>query len=84
MQVFTRDGKLINQFGEKRRIPVQIADVPEPLLNAFLATERTIASMTILASTPLALCVLSSFWLAQARKSKAPVPLRCSWQGTFS
>ncbi|KZN64122.1 penicillin-binding protein 1A [Pseudoalteromonas luteoviolacea] len=39
MQVFTRDGKLINQFGEKRRIPVQIADVPEPLLNAFLATE---------------------------------------------
>ncbi|OCQ19726.1 penicillin-sensitive transpeptidase [Pseudoalteromonas luteoviolacea] len=39
MQVFTRDGKLINQFGEKRRIPVQISDVPKPLLNAFLATE---------------------------------------------
>ncbi|MCG7549712.1 penicillin-binding protein 1A [Pseudoalteromonas sp. Of7M-16] len=39
MQVFTRDGKLINQFGEKRRIPVKITDVPEPMLNAFLATE---------------------------------------------
>ncbi|AZZ96728.1 PBP1A family penicillin-binding protein [Pseudoalteromonas sp. R3] len=39
MQVFTRDGKLINQFGEKRRIPVKIDDIPEPLLKAFLATE---------------------------------------------
>nr|WP_275442868.1 penicillin-binding protein 1A [Pseudoalteromonas sp. OOF1S-7] len=39
MQVFTRDGKLINQFGEKRRIPVKINDIPEPLLKAFLATE---------------------------------------------
>ncbi|MFC3034132.1 penicillin-binding protein 1A [Pseudoalteromonas fenneropenaei] len=39
MQVFTRDGKLINQFGEKRRIPVKIADVPKPLIQAVLATE---------------------------------------------
>ncbi|WP_462173690.1 penicillin-binding protein 1A [Pseudoalteromonas xiamenensis] len=39
MQVFTRDGKLINQFGEKRRIPVHIKDVPKPLIQAILATE---------------------------------------------
>ncbi|MFY8273913.1 penicillin-binding protein 1A [Pseudoalteromonas sp. SSDWG2] len=39
MQVFTRDGALINQFGEKRRIPVKINDVPEELRLAFLATE---------------------------------------------
>jgi len=39
MQVFTKDGKLINQFGEKRRIPVKIDDIPQPLINAFLATE---------------------------------------------
>ncbi|WP_440054387.1 penicillin-binding protein 1A [Pseudoalteromonas sp. T1lg65] len=39
MQVFTRDGKLINQFGEKRRIPVKLSEVPEPLKKAFLATE---------------------------------------------
>ncbi|NOU51069.1 penicillin-binding protein 1A [Pseudoalteromonas sp. JBTF-M23] len=39
MQVFTQDGKLINQFGEKRRIPVKIDDIPKPLLQAFLATE---------------------------------------------
>ncbi len=39
MQVFTKDGLLINQFGEKRRIPVTIDQIPEPLLQAFLATE---------------------------------------------
>ncbi|ODB37447.1 penicillin-sensitive transpeptidase [Pseudoalteromonas sp. BMB] len=39
MQVFTRDGKLINQFGEKRRIPVRLQDVPLPMRKAFLATE---------------------------------------------
>ncbi|CCQ10816.1 Multimodular transpeptidase-transglycosylase [Pseudoalteromonas luteoviolacea B = ATCC 29581] len=39
MQVFTRDGQLINQFGEKRRIPVRIEEVPQPLIHAVLATE---------------------------------------------
>ncbi|KAA1152358.1 PBP1A family penicillin-binding protein [Pseudoalteromonas sp. FUC4] len=39
MQVFTKDGLLINQFGEKRRIPVTIDDIPQTLINAFLATE---------------------------------------------
>ncbi|MEH6554987.1 transglycosylase domain-containing protein, partial [Pseudoalteromonas tetraodonis] len=39
MQVFTKDGLLINQFGEKRRIPVTIDQIPQPLLQAFLATE---------------------------------------------
>ena len=39
MQVLTKDGLLINQFGEKRRIPVTIDDIPQPLIDAFLATE---------------------------------------------
>ncbi len=39
MLVFTQDGKLINQFGEKRRIPVSLDEVPQTLLNAFIATE---------------------------------------------
>ncbi len=39
MQVFTKDGLLINQFGEKRRIPVTIDEIPQTLINAFLATE---------------------------------------------
>ncbi|MEH6396358.1 penicillin-binding protein 1A [Pseudoalteromonas sp.] len=39
MQVFSKDGLLINQFGEKRRIPVTIDEIPQPLINAILATE---------------------------------------------
>ncbi|MGY5450784.1 penicillin-binding protein 1A [Agarivorans sp. MS3-6] len=41
MRVFSADGKLISQFGEKRRIPLQIEEVPEQMLQAFLATEDT-------------------------------------------
>lgn len=39
MQVFTKDGQLINQFGEKKRIPVTIDQIPQDFLNAILATE---------------------------------------------
>lgn len=39
LRVYTLDGKLISQFGEKRRIPVDMKDVPQPLLDAFIATE---------------------------------------------
>lgn len=39
MQVFTQDGELISQFGEKRRIPVDLEDVPQSMVDAFLATE---------------------------------------------
>ncbi|WP_371375948.1 penicillin-binding protein 1A [Thalassotalea aquiviva] len=39
MQIFSRDGKLISQFGEKRRIPIKLEDMPKQLIEAFLATE---------------------------------------------
>ena len=39
MKIFSIDGELISQFGEKRRIPLQRDEVPEQLVNAFLATE---------------------------------------------
>nr|WP_217906320.1 PBP1A family penicillin-binding protein [Vibrio sp. JPW-9-11-11] len=39
MQVFSRDGKLISQFGEKRRIPVAYDDIPQHLIEALIATE---------------------------------------------
>lgn len=39
MKVFSQDGELISQFGEKRRIPVTIDEVPPLLVKAFLATE---------------------------------------------
>lgn len=39
MYVYSRDGKLIALFGEMRRYPVKIDQVPERLKQAFLATE---------------------------------------------
>lgn len=39
MYVYSRDGKLIALFGETRRYPVNIEDVPERLKQAFLAAE---------------------------------------------
>lgn len=39
MRIYTQDGKLISQFGIKRRIPLTLKDVPETLVHAVLATE---------------------------------------------
>ncbi|MDT0628562.1 PBP1A family penicillin-binding protein [Alteromonas sp. W364] len=39
MRIFTADGKLISQYGVKRRIPVSLDDVPETLVQALIATE---------------------------------------------
>ena len=39
MKVFSRDGALISQFGEKRRIPLVRSQIPDQLANAFIATE---------------------------------------------
>lgn len=41
MQVFTADGELISQFGEQRRIPLKLDEMPPLLIQAFLATEDT-------------------------------------------
>lgn len=39
MQVYSSDGELIAQFGEVRRIPLRLDEIPTPLIQAFLATE---------------------------------------------
>jgi penicillin-binding protein 1A len=39
LQIFTKDGKLIAEYGEKRRIPIPYSQIPQPLINAVLATE---------------------------------------------
>ncbi|WP_029685376.1 peptidoglycan glycosyltransferase/peptidoglycan DD-transpeptidase MrcA [Tatumella saanichensis] len=39
MQVYSADGKLIAQFGEKRRIPLTLNQIPPQMVNAFVATE---------------------------------------------
>lgn len=39
LRVYDRDQRLIAEFGEKRRTPVAIAEVPDLLVKAFLAAE---------------------------------------------
>ncbi|WP_318459587.1 penicillin-binding protein 1A [Photobacterium leiognathi] len=39
MQVYSEDGKLISQFGEKRRIPLTLDEIPLLMREAFIATE---------------------------------------------
>jgi penicillin-binding protein 1A len=39
MQIFSADKKLINQFGEKKRIPLALNEFPQQLINAILASE---------------------------------------------
>ncbi|MGI2172971.1 penicillin-binding protein 1A [Shewanella ulleungensis] len=39
LRIYSQDGKLISQFGEKRRIPVEYDEVPVQLINAVLDTE---------------------------------------------
>jgi penicillin-binding protein 1A len=39
LTVYSRDGRLMAQIGEQRRIPVSRADIPPVLIDAFLAAE---------------------------------------------
>jgi penicillin-binding protein 1A len=39
LSIYSRDNQLIAQFGEKKRTPVNIEDVPQQLINAFIAAE---------------------------------------------
>ncbi|WP_456375254.1 penicillin-binding protein 1A [Thiolapillus sp.] len=39
MRIFSSDGKLIAQYGEKRRDPVSYDEIPQDMVHAFLAAE---------------------------------------------
>ncbi len=39
LRVYSNDGSLIAEFGEKRRVPVVFDETPELLVNAFIASE---------------------------------------------
>ncbi len=39
MRVYSRDGRLMAEFGEKRRIPVVYEQIPEQVVQAFVAAE---------------------------------------------
>jgi penicillin-binding protein 1A len=39
LQIYSRDGRLIYEFGERKRTPIKYADIPPLLIKAVLATE---------------------------------------------
>ncbi len=39
LSIYSKDGLLLAQFGEKKREPINIEQVPQPLIHAFLAAE---------------------------------------------
>ena len=39
MQVYSADNELIAQYGEKRRIPLKLQQIPPVMVKAFIATE---------------------------------------------
>lgn len=39
MRIYTADGKLIGEFGDVRRVPVELEQVPQDFINALIATE---------------------------------------------
>lgn len=39
LRIYTRDGKLIGEYGEERRLPIDHAEIPEEFIQALLAAE---------------------------------------------
>lgn len=39
LRIYTKEGLLIAEYGQKRRIPVKYKDIPKPLIDGILATE---------------------------------------------
>ncbi len=39
LRIYSRDGDLISEIGERRRIPIRYEDLPEHVVNAFVAAE---------------------------------------------
>jgi penicillin-binding protein 1A len=39
LRIFTRDGRMIGEFGAERRAPLKYSEVPQPLIHAFLDAE---------------------------------------------
>ena len=69
LQVYSRDGRLIAEFGEMKRTPVAYADIP-PLLIKAVWRPRTSASSSIPASTIAASSAASLTSSARATRGR--------------
>ncbi len=82
MQIYSADGELIAQYGEKRRIPVTLDQIPPEMVKAFIATEDS-RFTSITALTRWGSSVRQVWRCSPATRHKGQVPLPSSWRETL-
>lgn len=83
MQVYSADGELIAQYGEKRRIPVTLDQMPPEMVKAFIATEDS-RFMSTTALTRWGSSVRPALRCSPGTRRKGRVPSPNSWRETSS
>lgn len=83
MQVYSADGELIAQYGEKRRIPVTLDQMPPVMVKAFIATEDS-RFYEHHGSTRWGSSVQPASHCSPVTPHKGRVPLPNSWRETSS
>ena len=77
LRIYTSDGKLLSEFGDQRRIPIKLAQVPPLFIKAVLATEDRDASFSIRAWMCVGYSVPQCTWLLIQTVAKVAAPLPC-------
>ncbi|STM17513.1 Penicillin-binding protein 1A [Escherichia coli] len=79
MQIYSADGELIAQYGEKRRIPVTLDQIPPEMVKAFIATEDS-RFYEHHGVDPVGSSVRQVWRCSPATRHKGRVPLPSSWR----
>ena len=83
LRIYTRDRKLIREFGEKRRVPLKITELPPAMKAAVIDTEdRNFYNHA--GVDPLGIARAVVYILREGRKGPGGPPSPCRWRGTFS
>jgi penicillin-binding protein 1A len=77
LRVYTQDEKLIAEFGEQRRMPLQAREIPQTMIHAVLAAEDS-RFFEHRGVDVKGLTVLRSICFLRANCRKAEAPSRCS------
>lgn len=83
MQVYSADGELIAQYGEKRRIPLTFNQIPPVMVKAFIATEDS-RFYEHHGVDPVGISVRQALRFFPVTPLRVPVRLRNSWRVTSS
>ncbi len=84
MQIYSADGELIAQYGEKRRIPVTLDQIPPEMVKAFIATEDS-RFYEHHGVDPVGIFQCSKRGaVLRSRVTRGQVPLPSSWRETSS